>query len=102
MKSSGRWLRPTARNCGSRAWGTPIDGGGQRQYVQFLSRGLVGVAAEDGKFLWRYDAPASRSGINITTPLYHDGQVFASAAYNTGAGLVKLSKDEQGGVKAAE
>jgi outer membrane protein assembly factor BamB len=78
-----------------------IDFGGQRQYVQFLSRGLVGVAAEDGKFLWRYDAPANRQGINITTPLYHDGQVFAASAYDTGGALVKLSKDGDG-VKAEE
>jgi outer membrane protein assembly factor BamB len=79
-----------------------IDAGGQRQYVQFLKGGVVGVAAEDGKFLWRYDHPASRNGINITTPLYHDGQVFTAAAYNTGGGLVKLSKDANGGVKAEE
>ncbi len=79
-----------------------IDLGGQRQYVQFLSGGVVGVAAEDGKFLWRYDAPAHRGGINITTPLYHDGQVFASAAYDMGGGLVKLSKDDKGSVKAEE
>jgi outer membrane protein assembly factor BamB len=79
-----------------------IDFGGQRQYVQLLRGGLVGVAAEDGKFLWRYDHPASRNGINISTPLYHDGQVFAAAAYNTGGGLAKLSKDDKGGVKAEE
>jgi outer membrane protein assembly factor BamB len=79
-----------------------IDCGGQRQYVQFLRGGVIGVAAEDGKFLWRYDAPASRMGINITTPLYHDGQVFAASAYGTGGGLVKLSNDDQGGVKAEE
>src|SRR5262249_19185408 len=35
------------------------DAAGQRQYVQFLSRGVVGVAAADGQFLWRYDAPAN-------------------------------------------
>jgi outer membrane protein assembly factor BamB len=79
-----------------------IDFDGQRQYVQLLSRGLVGVAAEDGKFLWRYDAPANRVGINVTTPLYQDGEVLATAAYGTGAGLVKLVKDDKGGVKAGE
>jgi outer membrane protein assembly factor BamB len=79
-----------------------IDLGGQRQYVQFLRGGVVGVAAEDGRFLWRYDHPASRNGINISTPLYHDGQVFASAAYGAGGGLVKLSKDGRGGLKAEE
>ena len=79
-----------------------IDVGGQRQYVQFLKGSVVGVAAEDGKFLWRYDAPANRMGINITTPLYSDGQVFATSAYGKGGGLVKLNKEEKGAVKAEE
>jgi outer membrane protein assembly factor BamB len=77
-----------------------IDFAGQRQYVQFTQKTLVGVAASDGKFLWRYDKPASH--INCSTPVYHDGQVFAASAYNVGGGLVKLSKDSNGGVKAEE
>ena len=79
-----------------------IDFGGQRQYVQFTRSGLVAVAAADGKFLWRYDRPANRMGINCATPVYHDGQVFASSAYGAGGGLVKLSKDDKGGVRADE
>ncbi len=79
-----------------------IDFGGQREYVQFTRSGLVGVAASDGKFLWRYDKPASRTGINCSTPIYHDGQVFAASAYGTGGGLVKLSRDAGGGVRAEE
>lgn len=79
-----------------------IDFEGQRQYVQLTANALVGVAASDGKFLWRYDKPANRMGINCTTPLFHDGMVFASSAYGAGAGLVKLSKDADGGVKAEE
>ena len=70
-----------------------IDFEGQRQYVQLTARALIGVSAADGKFLWRYDRPANSAGINITTPLYHDGTVFASSAYGAGGGLVKLSKD---------
>src|SRR5262249_33659336 len=53
-----------------------IDFDGQRQYVQFTAKGLIGLAAADGKFLWRYDRPANGMGINCSTPLYHDGQVF--------------------------
>jgi outer membrane protein assembly factor BamB len=79
-----------------------IDFDGQREYVQLTQRTLVGVAAADGKFLWRYDKPACRMGINCSTPIYHDGLVFASSAYSTGGGLVKLSKDGHGGVKAEE
>lgn len=79
-----------------------IDFGGQRQYVQFLAKALVGVAATDGKFLWRYEQPANRMGINCSTPLYHDGQVFAASAYGAGGGLAKLSKDASGAIKAEE
>jgi len=79
-----------------------FDFDGQRQYVQLTAKTVVGVAASDGKFLWRYDRPANRMGINCSTPLYHDGHVFAASAYGAGGGLVKLSKDANGGVKAEE
>jgi len=75
---------------------------GQRQYVQLISNALVGFSTSDGKFLWRYDTPANRMGINCSTPLYLDGTVFAASAYGAGGGLVKLSKDSDGGVKAEE
>lgn len=41
-----------------------------RQYVQLTARALIGVAASDGKFLWRYDRPANRMGklLNATSP----------------------------------
>jgi len=86
------------------AYASPIaiDFDGQRQYVQLTARTLIGVAASDGKFLWRYDKPANRMGLNCSTPLYHDGMVFASSAYGAGGGLVKLSKDADGVVKAEE
>ena len=79
-----------------------IDFAGQRQYVQLTAKALVGVAASDGKFLWRYDKPSNNYGINCSTPLYHEGQVFAASAYNNGGGLVKLSKEANGSVKAEE
>jgi outer membrane protein assembly factor BamB len=79
-----------------------IDFEGQRQYVQFTQKALVGVAASDGKLLWRYDRAANRNGIICTTPLWHDGLVFATSAYGTGGGLVKLSKDANGDIKADE
>jgi outer membrane protein assembly factor BamB len=78
-----------------------IDAAGQRQYVQITQGTLVGVAAADGKVLWTYDRPANRNGINCTTPLYHDGHVFATSAYGAGGGLVKLAPDGAG-VKAEE
>jgi outer membrane protein assembly factor BamB len=79
-----------------------INFAGQREYVQLTQRTLIGVAAADGKFLWRYDRPANRMGINCSTPICHDGLVFAASAYGAGGGLVKVSKDGNGGVKADE
>lgn len=79
-----------------------IDLGGQRQYVQFTAKTLVGIAASDGAFLWRYDRPANRMSINCSTPLHHDGMVFAASAYGAGGGLVKLSKAGDDGVNAEE
>ncbi len=79
-----------------------IDFEGQRQYVQLTARALIGVDAADGKFLWRYDRPANRMGITCSTPVYHDGTIFAASAYGAGGGLVKLTKDGSGGVKAEE
>jgi outer membrane protein assembly factor BamB len=79
-----------------------IDFDGQRQYVQFISKALIGIGASDGKFLWRYDRPANGMGINCSTPVYQDGMVFAASAYGAGGGLVKLSKNANGGVKAEE
>jgi outer membrane protein assembly factor BamB len=63
---------------------------GRRQYVAFLHGGLVGVSAEDGELLWRYDRPSS-GVVNCNTPVFHDGLVFASSGYGKGGGLVRLA-----------
>lgn len=71
-----------------------------KQYVQFMQKGLVGVDAKTGKFLWRYDRTAQNSPANIPTPVARDGYIY-SAAGRSGGGLVKLKVD-QGKVEAEE
>ncbi|MCX7819149.1 MAG: PQQ-like beta-propeller repeat protein [Kiritimatiellae bacterium] len=63
--------------------------GGVRQYVQFLDGGVVGVAAEDGRLLWAWDAPASPVA-NCMTPIVAGDVVFAASAYNTGGGAARI------------
>jgi outer membrane protein assembly factor BamB len=69
--------------------------GGQKQIIQFLSGGVVGLEAATGKFLWRFDSPANRVA-NCSTPLFADNHVFAASAYNTGGALAKLTKTSSG------
>lgn len=76
-----------------------VDLGGKREYVQFLSGGVVGVSA-DGHFLWRYAKPANGTA-NCSTAIFHDGSVFAASDYGTGGGLAKL-EPKGDGVTAAE
>jgi outer membrane protein assembly factor BamB len=79
-----------------------IDFEGQRQYVQLTAKALIGIDATTGALLWEYAKPANPMGINCTTPLYHDGMVFAASAYGAGGGLAKLSKDADGKITAEE
>jgi outer membrane protein assembly factor BamB len=79
-----------------------IDLGGQRQYVQFLATTVAGVAAADGRLLWRYDKPANGMRLNISTPIYHDGHVFATSAYGAGGGLARLTQNASGEFAAEE
>ena len=76
------------------------DGAGVKQYVQLVGKGLIGVDAETGKFLWNYNKIANKTA-NIPTPIVRGDYVFDSTGYGTGAALLKLSKAD-GGVKADE
>ena len=76
------------------------NGGGTKQYVQLTGRGVIGVRASDGKFLWGYNDIANDTA-NIPTVICKDDYVFTSTGYGTGAALLKLSSDGDG-VKAEE
>ena len=52
------------------------NGGGVKQYVQLMGRGLVSVRASDGGFLWGYNRVANDIA-NISTPVVKDNYVFA-------------------------
>ena len=68
------------------------EAAGVRQYVQLIGRGLVGIDARDGRFLWGYNAIANDFA-NIPTPIVHDDFVFAANGYTAGSVLLKLVPD---------
>ncbi len=74
--------------------------GGVKQYVQLVGRGLVSVAAKDGKLLWSYNRIANGTA-NIPTPIVSGDYVFCSSGYGTGAALLKIVTDGKG-LKAEE
>ena len=74
---------------------------GIKQYVQVMNMGLIGVDAETGKMLWRYDRGFYGLS-NIGMPLIRDDYVFVSIGWgHSGSALVKVEKDGEG-LKARE
>ena len=64
---------------------------GVKQYIQLVGRGLVSVAAADGKFLWAYNKIANDTA-NIPTPIVKGNFVFCSSGYGTGAALLEVTQ----------
>lgn len=76
-----------------------VEVGGIRQYVKLLQKGLVGVDAKTGKFLWRYAKTISRYNANIPTPLAANDIIYVASA-GTGGGAIKL-KASNGKIEVA-
>jgi outer membrane protein assembly factor BamB len=65
---------------------------GVRQYIQVVGKGVIGVAADSGKFLWGYNKLASEVA-NITHPIVSGSSVFVTNGYNTGSALLNIRRD---------
>jgi outer membrane protein assembly factor BamB len=55
------------------------------------------LSDKDGKEIW-----AVRIAPAFTTPIYHDGHVFATSAYGAGGGLARLTRNAAGEFAAEE
>lgn len=56
--------------------------------IQAVAGGLVGIDANDGKFLWRCKRAVNTA---CATPVYSDGYAFMATGYGNGGACVKLS-----------
>lgn len=70
-----------------------VNAAGRKQYVQLLSKGLVGIDAKSGKLLWRYSKPISVYGANIPTPVAGEDFIYVASA-GTGGGAVHLTEKD--------
>ena len=68
--------------------------GGRRQYVQLLSKGLVGVDAKTGQFLWRYKE-AAKGPAQYFTPVARGEYVYCGAL-GVGGALLRLKPEGEG------
>jgi outer membrane protein assembly factor BamB len=67
---------------------------GTRQIIFFMQSGLVAVAADSGKELWRYAFPYRVS--TAASPVVGGDIVYCSAGYGVGSAAVKITKADAG------
>ena len=72
-----------------------VEAAGRRQYVQFLEKGLVGVDAKTGKFLWRYDKLAGGPA-NIPTAVARGSYVYNASPRQPASALLQLKPSPDG------
>ena len=101
-KKTGAVLWQTEVRDGRATYASPIivEFGGVRQYIHLLSCGLVGIAAADGKLLWRHNKPSSKN--NACTQIFRDGLVFATSGYDPPTALIQLHSPEKGTFRVEE
>jgi outer membrane protein assembly factor BamB len=63
--------------------------GGIHQYVLMTGESVAGIAAKDGKLLWRY-ARTGRTAA-IPTPVVSGDLVYATSGYGAGCNLIRLT-----------
>ena len=63
---------------------------GLRMLLTLTSQAVIGVNADTGDLLWRFEHKTYEDE-NITTPLFHDGCVFVSTGHHVGSVLLKVA-----------
>ena len=74
--------------------------GGVSHYIVLTGEAAVGLRADNGALLWRYERVSNRTA-NVATPIVRGDHVFVSSDYGTGGALLELTADH-GGLEARE
>jgi outer membrane protein assembly factor BamB len=95
-KKSGKVLWRSKELTDQAAYTSPMHAnfGGTKQYVILTNQGLAGVAAKDGKLLWRHARKPAYGTEVVNTPLVKGEFICTTVASgNGGCELVKVEKD---------
>ena len=74
--------------------------GGISHYIVLTGEAAVGLRADNGRLLWRYERVSNRTA-NVATPIVRGDYVFVSSDYGTGGALLELTAD-RGDLEARE
>lgn len=91
------WKSPSAGDLAGYASPILAEHNGLRMILTMTSRAVIGVNAENGDLLWRYEHVTPYDE-NICTPIFHDGWVFISTGHRVGSVMLKVNVE---GKKAA-
>lgn len=100
-KSEVPFLGERGRDGASFASAAVTTVNGVRIYVQLMGRGVVGVRADDGTYLFGYN-PVANNTANISSPIVHRDFIFASTGYGTGSVLLQIVPGADGAFEAQE
>jgi outer membrane protein assembly factor BamB len=92
MTGRGLW-RSMIEGSPSASYASPIlvEFGGERQIVNYVHTGVVGIRVRNGDVLWGFPVSAN-STANCSSPLFDDGMVFTASGYGTGCAMFKLGQ----------
>jgi outer membrane protein assembly factor BamB len=76
------------------------EAGGVRQYVQMTGESVAGVAARDGRLVWRFERPSRVAA--VPTPVISQDHVYVTSGYGAGCALLKLTGTGNGQVQCEE
>ncbi len=95
---------------GGAGYSSPVKAmiGGVPMYVVLLdaANGVVGLHADTGKLLWKYNGKGASGGVaQIPTPIVRDDRVWVSCSYSAttgGAALLQIESKGNGAFEAKE
>lgn len=89
-QKTGKIAWQSEKGLGGYAHPVLADVGGNKQMVAFGGNAVWGFDADTGKTLWKQQWE-TRYDVNAMTPVYRDGLLFISSAYDRGCMMLRLS-----------
>ncbi|UCE60689.1 MAG: PQQ-like beta-propeller repeat protein [Phycisphaerales bacterium] len=91
-KTTGKVAWRCGKDSAGYATPYPMTLEGKRYIVGFTGESVIIGESKTGNLVWREPWVTDWS-VNASSPIFHDGHLFISSGYKTGAGLFKMRKD---------